>query len=209
MGDTPLECVADVDFATRVLGSKRLAVVLFSMEGVSDLKMSRIIGRIAPERGDNFEFFVAKLAECPTWAKRFGILATPVVLVFAGGNPVAQLVGLHPSDTVCSLLDRATSRPASELPVLGAKELGARVNVADGWGHAVTSGVIAGAVFGFALRKLGGPWVFIIPASAAGMFILNDNFRFSRGQKAFAIGLMLVVGLVGQEVLALAYSIRL
>ena len=201
-----MEYLADSEFEKRVLGSKRLVVVLFSLERDADLKMSRIIGRIAGERGNEAEFLVVKLSESPGCAKRYGISVAPMVLLFAGGNAVGQLVGLHPKDVISQQINRVLARPVDELPILGVKEMKVRVGATGEWSMAVTSGLVVGAVFALALHYVRGVLAFMVLAFAIGLFILNDNFRFSWSQKVLAIGLMLAVGLFGPDFLKWAYA---
>ena len=204
--DMSIEYVSDSEFEERVLGSKRPVVVLLTLESDLDQKMSRIIGRIAADRGDEAEFLAVKLSESPLLAERFGPSPTPRVLVFAGGNAVAQLVGVHARESICKEIDKVVSRPVDELPVLREEDLKVRVSAGGEWSNAVTSGLIAGVAFGFALHYLSGVLILMIPAFAVGLFILNDNFRFSWSQKLVAIALMLVVGLFGPDFLKWAYT---
>jgi len=122
-------------------------------------------------------------------------LTYPGVILFAGGNAVAQLIGVHPKDALTQEIDKVRSRPVHELPILRAEDLKVRVNAGGDWPNAVTSGIAAGVVFGLARQHLTGSLALMIPAAAIGLFIFNDNFRFTSTQKIFAIGLMIAVGL--------------
>ena len=100
-------------------------------------------------------------------APSYEISATPRVLLFAGGNAVAELIGLHSRDAICQEIDKVLARPIDELPKLNpdgeatrvdkkarAKSLSERLVTLDRtlgakaeyWGDAFLSGLIAGIV---------------------------------------------------------------
>ena len=198
-----LECISDADFKTRVLGSDRVVVVLFSMERDFDIKMSNVLGRIAIQRGEEPKFFIVKLLESPACAQRYGVSAAPQIFLFAGGNVVGRLIGLHPRDAICQVIDSVLTRPVDELPILNVEELGVHVNATAGaWNLVVVSGLITGVVLAIAKGAMG-PSGLLLAGLAYGFFIQNSNFRFNLLQKAGAAVIALVVGFYGREILEL------
>jgi hypothetical protein len=149
--------------------------------------------RIANERNDDVRFYAVNLDGDKQRQRRHSVTAAPIVRIFMRGNPVAQMAGVHARDQVARRIDEIVNSRPEELSVLTEKESEVRV-VKGEWTIAITSGILAGAVFRFALLHLSGVLVLMVPASAAGFLIFNDNFRFSWEQKATAIGLMLAVG---------------
>jgi len=199
-----VEYISDVDLDKK-LESSRAVVVLYSFEREYDLKMLRILGRIATERTDGVGFYTVKLGEERNRAQRHGITVAPVVRIFVSGKPVAQIAGLQPREAISRQIDAVANRPIEELTVLTVKQCEVQV-IKGEWMNAVASGIFAGVAFGVGIHYLEGVFRFAVPATAVGFFILNDNFRFSWPQKALAIGLMLVVGLYGGDFLRWAYA---
>jgi hypothetical protein len=187
-----IEYISDAELEG-ALGSNRCVVVLYSFEGEYDLRTWRMLDRIANERNDDVRFYAVNLDGDKQRQRRHSVTAAPIVRIFMRGNPVAQMAGVHARDQVARRIDEIVNSRPEELSVLTEKESEVRV-VKGEWTIAITSGILAGAVFRFALLHLSGVLVLMVPASAAGFLIFNDNFRFSWEQKATAIGLMLAVG---------------
>ena len=99
-----IEYVSDLELKKK-LESDRPVVVLYSLERDADLKMLRILGRIAEDRNDDAHFCAVKLSSHPERAEQHGVRAAPVVRLFVGGNPVAQIAGLQPRDAISREID--------------------------------------------------------------------------------------------------------
>ena len=194
-----LEYVSDVELEKK-LKSDRPVVVLYSLDQDVDLKMSRILGRIAAERHNEVHFCGVKLSGDPNHMKRHGIKFTPVIRMFVGSNPVSQTAGLQPRDVISQWIDSIINRPVEELKPLNHEEM--QVKIVEGeWWEAIGSGVFAGIVLMFTKHHFEVVHILMVASVAIGFLIINENFRFSWEQKAFAIALMLIVGFFGDNVL--------
>ncbi|PKK81993.1 MAG: hypothetical protein CVT49_16055, partial [candidate division Zixibacteria bacterium HGW-Zixibacteria-1] len=120
-------------------------------------------------------------------------------------NYVSIFLGEDQRDDIIREIDSVLSRPVEELQPLDKEELKVRVQGGE-WGNAITSGIVAGIVLGFALQYFQGVLMLMVPAAAIGFFIFSSNFRFSWEQKALAIAIMLTVGFFGETFLRWAYS---
>ena len=102
---------------------------------------------------------------------------------------------VNPKETIM-LLSYSTSKGGSEDLYVSLKK--------DGdWGSAMISGIVAGVVFAIARSNFTGAASLIVPGLALAFFIQNKNFRFSWFQKAFAIGLMFIIGMFNKELVEL------
>jgi thioredoxin 1 len=67
------------------------------------------IEKLAEKYGNEVRFAKLDVDELPEVASQFGIQSIPTLLLFEGGEVVAQLVGLQPYQKLAGLLDRYTS----------------------------------------------------------------------------------------------------
>lgn len=65
--------------------------------------------KLAEKYGNEVLFAKLDVDELPEITGQFGIQSIPTLLLFEGGEVVAQLVGLQPYEKLAGLLDRYTS----------------------------------------------------------------------------------------------------
>jgi thioredoxin 1 len=65
--------------------------------------------KLAEKYGNEVRFVKLDVDELPEIAGQYGIQSIPTLLLFAGGEVVAQIVGLQPYEKLAALLDRFAS----------------------------------------------------------------------------------------------------
>ncbi|MFF8378969.1 thioredoxin family protein [Streptomyces sp. NPDC015661] len=89
--------VTDADFGTEVLGAGLPVLVKFTAEWCGPCRQLKpVLGAIAAEQADRLRIVEVDVDRNPETARRYGVLATPTLLVFRGGEPVKSIVGARP-----------------------------------------------------------------------------------------------------------------
>ncbi|MFD5103973.1 thioredoxin family protein [Streptomyces cinereoruber] len=89
--------VTDADFATEVLGSGPPVLVKFTAEWCGPCRQLKpVLGALAEEEAGRLRIVEVDVDRNPGTTVRYGVLATPTLMVFRDGEPVKSLVGARP-----------------------------------------------------------------------------------------------------------------
>ncbi|WP_309051380.1 thioredoxin domain-containing protein [Streptomyces sp.] len=89
--------VTDADFAAEVLGADRPVLVKFTAERCGPCRQLRpVLGSLAAEEAERLRIVEIDGDRNPATTLRYGVLATPTLMVFRAGEPVTSLVGARP-----------------------------------------------------------------------------------------------------------------
>ncbi|MFF8724858.1 thioredoxin family protein [Streptomyces sp. NPDC015171] len=89
--------VTDADFATEVIGSDLPVLVQFTAEWCGPCRqLAPVLKEIAFEEGDLLKVVQIDVDRNPQTAISYGVMATPTLLLFQGGEPVRSIVGARP-----------------------------------------------------------------------------------------------------------------
>jgi thioredoxin 1 len=89
--------VTDADFEAEVLGSDRPVLVQFTAEWCGPCRqLAPVLSSIAAEEGDRLRVVQIDVDRNPATTIGYGVLATPTLMVFRGGEPVKSMVGAKP-----------------------------------------------------------------------------------------------------------------
>ena len=98
--------VTDQSFASDVLGSERPVLVDFWAEWCGPCRMiGPALEEIAGELGDKVTVAKLNIDENPDTPGRYGVRGIPTMLLFKGGQPVAQKVGAAPRSQIQQWLE--------------------------------------------------------------------------------------------------------
>jgi len=99
--------VTDQSFRERVLQSDLPVLVDFWGDHCAACRqISPVLRDLAGEYDGRLRIFKMHAAENPVSSSRFGIRSMPTVLVFTGGEVVAQLVGARPRQAFVEAIER-------------------------------------------------------------------------------------------------------
>ena len=94
-----------LDLAALVAAADRTVVAEFTAEWCPFCKqIAPVLAEIAREHAGEFEFVVVDTDERQDLAERYEIMTIPAVLVFRGGERVADAVGYHPKDFLLEMI---------------------------------------------------------------------------------------------------------
>ncbi len=97
----------DLNFEDAVLNSDVPVLVDFAATWCGPCKMiAPLVEQIAEEYEGRAKVAKVDIDESPGTASRFGIRGVPTLLVFKGGEVVAQQVGAVPKGKIAELIDR-------------------------------------------------------------------------------------------------------
>ncbi|MFF0460155.1 thioredoxin family protein [Streptomyces mexicanus] len=86
--------VTDADFADEVLRAELPVLVQFTAEWCGPCRqLAPVLGAIAAEEGDRLKIVQVDVDRNPRTTLAHGVLATPTLMVFSGGEPVKSMVG--------------------------------------------------------------------------------------------------------------------
>jgi len=196
--------LTDLNFEFEVLQSDKPVMVHFTFECEYDQKIVPFIEDLIVKYTSSVKFCKVKIKEQPNTSTKYGVILAPTILIFAYGKVVAQIVGVVPKDTIKLKIDGVLGKPSENLQELSLKDLKKAYRQSNGdWGSAMISGIVAGVIFAIARSNFTGAASLIVPGFALGFFIQNKNFKFSWLQKAFAICLMILIGMFNKELVEL------
>ena len=105
--------VSDANFETEVLKSTSPVVVDFWAEWCGPCRMiAPALEEIAGDIGDQVEIVKLNIDENPDTPGRYGVRGIPTMLLFKGGQPVAQKVGAAPRSHIQQWLEGELSGSA-------------------------------------------------------------------------------------------------
>ena len=89
--------VTDEDFEAEVLGADLPVLVEFTAEWCGPCRqLAPVLGAIAFEEGDRLKIVQLDVDRNPRTTIAYGVLGTPTLMVFQGGEPVKSMVGARP-----------------------------------------------------------------------------------------------------------------
>ncbi|MFJ9432099.1 thioredoxin family protein [Streptomyces sp. NPDC101490] len=89
--------VTDTDFGAEVLESGRPVLVKFTAGWCGPCRQLKpVLRAIAAEEADRLRIVEIDVDRNPETTLRYGVLATPTMLLFRAGEPVKSLVGARP-----------------------------------------------------------------------------------------------------------------
>ncbi|MDI3386090.1 thioredoxin domain-containing protein [Streptomyces sp. B-S-A8] len=95
---TELVDVTDEDFAAEVLGvADRAVLVQFTAEWCGPCRqLGPVLRELAREEGERLKVVQLDVDRNPGTTVAYGVLGTPTLMVFRGGEPVRSMVGARP-----------------------------------------------------------------------------------------------------------------
>ncbi|MFH8577333.1 thioredoxin family protein [Streptomyces zaomyceticus] len=98
--------VTDADFGAEVLGSALPVLVKFTAEWCGPCRqLNPVLGAIASEEAERLRIVEIDVDRNPETTLRYGVLATPTLMVFRAGEPVKSLVGARPKRRLLAELE--------------------------------------------------------------------------------------------------------
>ncbi|MFI8292932.1 thioredoxin family protein [Streptomyces sp. NPDC085614] len=98
--------VTEADFDTEVLGADRPVLVKFTADWCGPCRqLGPVLGAIAGEEADRLKIVELDVDRNPGITVRYGVLATPTLMVFRAGEPVKSIVGARPKRRLLEELD--------------------------------------------------------------------------------------------------------
>ncbi|MEU8762182.1 thioredoxin domain-containing protein [Streptomyces sp. NPDC048659] len=89
--------VTDADFGTEVLGSGVPVLVKFTAAWCGPCRQLKpVLAALAEEEGERLRIVEIDVDHNPATTVRYGVMATPTLMVFDGGEPVRSMVGARP-----------------------------------------------------------------------------------------------------------------
>jgi thioredoxin 1 len=108
MAGPNVHAVNDLNFDAEVLSAETPVLVDFTAVWCGPCKqIAPLIDQLADEYVGKVKVTKLDIDENPGMAAKFGIRGVPTLMVFKGGELVAQHVGAAPKTTIAQLIDRA------------------------------------------------------------------------------------------------------
>jgi len=103
-----VRAITDAEFESEVLAADGPVLVEFWAPWCGPChQLAPVVERIAQERAGSLTVVKMNQDEEPLASARYRVLGLPTLLLFSGGEPVAQLVGARPKSAVERELDKA------------------------------------------------------------------------------------------------------
>jgi thioredoxin 1 len=104
---TDVQEISDADFQSEVLESELPVLVEFWAPWCGPChQLAPILGALAEERAGSLRIVKINQDENPLVSSDYRVLALPTMLLFDGGEPIAQMVGARPKSAIAGELDR-------------------------------------------------------------------------------------------------------
>lgn len=89
--------VTDADFGAEVLGAELPVLVKFTAVWCGPCRqLTPVLAAIAAEESERLRIVEIDVDHNPETTTRYGVLATPTLMVFRAGEPVKSIVGARP-----------------------------------------------------------------------------------------------------------------
>jgi thioredoxin 1 len=108
MAGANVHAVNDLNFDTEVLEAEVPVLVDFTATWCGPCRqIAPFVDQLADEYAGKVKVTKLDIDESPGTAQKYGIRGVPTLMVFQGGELVAQHVGAAPKTTIAQLMDRA------------------------------------------------------------------------------------------------------
>ncbi|MFP3987801.1 thioredoxin domain-containing protein [Streptomyces sp. E11-3] len=98
--------VTDADFAGEVLGEELPVLVEFTAEWCGPCRqLAPVLSAIAREESERLKVVALDVDASPETTIAYGVLGTPTLMVFRGGEPVRSMVGARPKRKLLTELE--------------------------------------------------------------------------------------------------------
>ena len=98
--------INESNFQTNVLDSSKPVLVDFWAPWCGPCRaVAPIIEELAKEYAGKVEFAKINVDESPLLASKYNVMSIPTIIIFKGGKPIQQAIGLKPKNEFKKMLD--------------------------------------------------------------------------------------------------------